>query len=463
MLVYLGGVMGINTWLLKGFFDTIPSELDESARVDGATPAQIFWGVVLPLALPILSVIAILSFVGIFNEYVLASTLLQSNENFTLPVGLQRLHRQAVLRALGAVRGGRPARGRSRSWSSSCRCSGSSSAASPRARSRDDGDGSGRAGDAARPRRITTARTHTCSSARTSSAARRPSGCGCRTGRRVDEVVLRSVVDGEPRNVKAVRDEETETDVWYRATFTIDNPSTRYRWLLSGGTAGYAWVNGLGVVAHDVPDADDFVLATDPGGPDWHLGSVAYEIFPDRFASSGVVAEAPAWAVRRDWDELPTGRGRETPHELFGGDLRGVEARLDHIEALGADLLYLTPFFPAGSTHRYDASSFEHVDPLLGGDEALASLVRAAHGRGMRVIGDLTLNHSGAGHDWFTSRAGLLLLRRGPPGRLRVLVRRQVAPEAELGLRRAARARCRRSRDIGSTSGSTAGGSTSRT
>ena len=126
-------------------------------------------------------------------------------------------------------------------------------------------------------------------------------------GTTVDEVVLRAVVDGEPRNVKAVRDEETETDVWYRATFAIDNPSTRYRWLLSGGSVGYAWVNGLGVVAHDVPDADDFVLTTDPGGPDWHLGSVAYEIFPDRFARSGVTAEAPAWAVRRDWDEPPTG------------------------------------------------------------------------------------------------------------------------------------------------------------
>ena len=90
VLVYLGGVMGVNTWLLKGFFDTIPTELDESARVDGATPAQVFWGVVLPLALPILSVIAILSFVGTFNEYVLASALLQSNENFTLPLGLRQ-------------------------------------------------------------------------------------------------------------------------------------------------------------------------------------------------------------------------------------------------------------------------------------------------------------------------------------------------------------------------------------
>jgi arabinogalactan oligomer / maltooligosaccharide transport system permease protein len=83
-------VMGVNTWLLKGFFDTIPAELDESARVDGATPSQIFWGVVLPLALPILSVIAIFSFVAAFNEYILASTLLQSNENFTLPLGLNK-------------------------------------------------------------------------------------------------------------------------------------------------------------------------------------------------------------------------------------------------------------------------------------------------------------------------------------------------------------------------------------
>ena len=220
-------------------------------------------------------------------------------------------------------------------------------------------------------------------------------------GTQVDDVVLRSVVDGEPAHVKAVVDEETDTDVWYRASFTLGNPSTRYRWLLSGGTVGYAWVNGLDLHHHDVADADDFVLTTDPGGPAWHLGSVAYEIVPDRFATSGLDVEAPAWAVRREWDDLPRGRDATTPFELFGGDLRGIEAHLDHIERLGADLLYLTPFFPAGSTHRYDASSFDRVDPLLGGDEALASLVRAAHARGIRIVGDLTLNHSGAEHEWF--------------------------------------------------------------
>ena len=91
VIVYLGGALGVQAWLMKGFFDTIPQELDESARVDGATPAQIFWGVVLPLATPVLIVVALISFIFTFNEYVIASALLQTNDHFTLPVGMKGL------------------------------------------------------------------------------------------------------------------------------------------------------------------------------------------------------------------------------------------------------------------------------------------------------------------------------------------------------------------------------------
>jgi arabinogalactan oligomer/maltooligosaccharide transport system permease protein len=91
VIVYLGGAMGVQAWLMKGFFDTIPSELDESARVDGATAAQIFWGVVLPLAAPVLAVVALISFVFTLNEFVIASALLQTQNNFTLPVGMNQL------------------------------------------------------------------------------------------------------------------------------------------------------------------------------------------------------------------------------------------------------------------------------------------------------------------------------------------------------------------------------------
>jgi len=216
-----------------------------------------------------------------------------------------------------------------------------------------------------------------------------------------ERVILRTVHDGEAGVAEAVVEDETELETWWRAEFEVTAPVTRYRWLLWGGDAGYAWVNGLGRTGHEVPDANDFVHAPAAGGPDWHLGSVVYEIFPDRFAADGPAVDTPGWAVRRPWDALPEGRGSNTARELFGGDLYGVEQHLDHVERLGANVIYLTPFFPAGSTHRYDATTFDRVDPLLGGDEALAALTRAAHARGIRVIGDLTLNHTGDQHEWF--------------------------------------------------------------
>jgi alpha-glucosidase len=219
--------------------------------------------------------------------------------------------------------------------------------------------------------------------------------------RSADRVLCRYERDGEPRGVEAVVDEETGTDVWWRAAFPVWNPVTRYRFLLSGGDVGYAWVNALGLTPHEVTDADDFAVTTGEQAPAWHVESVAYEIFPDRFATSHLDVEPPDWAIPRPWDALPTGRGKATPAELYGGDLRGIEQHLDHIEGLGANLVYLTPFFPATSSHRYDATTFDHVDPLLGGDDALGSLCDAAHARGIRVVGDITLNHTGYRHEWF--------------------------------------------------------------
>jgi arabinogalactan oligomer / maltooligosaccharide transport system permease protein len=89
ILVYLGGAMGINIWLMKGYLDTVPREIDESAMVEGATDWQIFTGLILPLLRPILIVIAIINYIGTYGEFVLARVLLRSNETYTLMVGLQ--------------------------------------------------------------------------------------------------------------------------------------------------------------------------------------------------------------------------------------------------------------------------------------------------------------------------------------------------------------------------------------
>ena len=88
ILVYLGGAMGFNTWLMKGFFDTIPRELDESARVDGASSWQIFWKIILPLVRPILVVIFILTFISTYADYLIARVLLTDKNTYTLAVGL---------------------------------------------------------------------------------------------------------------------------------------------------------------------------------------------------------------------------------------------------------------------------------------------------------------------------------------------------------------------------------------
>jgi len=91
ILAYLGPILGINVWLMKGFFDSIPRDIDESAMVDGASHWQIFWNLILPLVRPILAVVVVLVFIGTFNDFLLARTLLQSTEQFTLMVGLYLL------------------------------------------------------------------------------------------------------------------------------------------------------------------------------------------------------------------------------------------------------------------------------------------------------------------------------------------------------------------------------------
>ena len=112
IMVYLGGAMGFNTWLMKGYFDTIPKSLEESALIDGATHFQAFIWIIIPLVRPILAVIAILVFIGTYGDFLLPSILLTGTEQFTFAVGLRLFiagefeHRWGIFAAaslLGAV------------------------------------------------------------------------------------------------------------------------------------------------------------------------------------------------------------------------------------------------------------------------------------------------------------------------------------------------------------------------
>lgn len=91
ILVYLGGALGVNTYLMYGFFSTVPQSIDEAAKIDGASHVRVFFTIILRLVAPILAVVALLSFIGSVNEFVVASVVLIDTENQTLAVGLTKL------------------------------------------------------------------------------------------------------------------------------------------------------------------------------------------------------------------------------------------------------------------------------------------------------------------------------------------------------------------------------------
>ncbi|QOR67520.1 sugar ABC transporter permease [Cytobacillus suaedae] len=88
ILIYVGGQIPFNAWLVKGYFDTIPKELDEAARMDGAGHFGVFFKIMLPLAKPILAVVALFNFMAPFTDYLLPSIVIRDPEKFTLALGL---------------------------------------------------------------------------------------------------------------------------------------------------------------------------------------------------------------------------------------------------------------------------------------------------------------------------------------------------------------------------------------
>jgi len=220
------------------------------------------------------------------------------------------------------------------------------------------------------------------------------------SGYRFESALLRIYQDAEPRTFELALSASGLNEEWWSASAVVMNPVAHYRFLFVR-EGSYQWLNAAGIHSNEVTSTNDFQILARPSFPQWIHQSVFYQIFPDRFASSGKRRSVPKIFVRRAWNDNPRGRDATTGVEYFGGDLEGVESHLDYLSDLGISGIYFTPFFEARSTHRYDASSFEHVDPLLGGDKAMKLLIKSAAQRGIRIMGDLTTNHVGVGHDWF--------------------------------------------------------------
>ena len=137
-------------------------------------------------------------------------------------------------------------------------------------------------------------------------------------------------------------------------------------------------------------------------------GAVMYQIFPDRFAAAAQpdVSDklTPFW-IHENKDDiphfLPDEHGEILNNDFYGGNLRGIESKLDYIRSLGVSVIYLNPIFKAQSNHRYDTCDYKKIDPLLGSEEDFASLCRACRLRGISVILDGVFSHTGDNSVYF--------------------------------------------------------------
>jgi alpha-glucosidase len=164
-----------------------------------------------------------------------------------------------------------------------------------------------------------------------------------------------------------------------------------------------------GVSVFQPCDNDSFEIKVDIEAPLWPSNSVCYQIFPDRFKNGNPEIGVKdnqyefdgALTIERNFDQPPLEFEKGRCVDFYNGDLKGVEDSLNYLKSLGVNCIYLNPIGVSKTTHRYDCCGFFHVDPNLGGDEALISLIDAAHKQSIKVIVDISINHTGIEHPWF--------------------------------------------------------------
>ena len=159
--------------------------------------------------------------------------------------------------------------------------------------------------------------------------------------------------------------------------------------------------HSLGIVSREGKSWQLTVFNKDFKTPDWLDGGIIYQIFPDRFYNSGLGKEniPTDRYICNDWYLTPEHRQQDRfqclGNDYYGGDLKGIEEKLPYLKELGVSCIYLNPIFEAHSNHRYNTADYKKIDPLLGDEKDLESLVKAAEKLGMYIILDGVFSHTG--------------------------------------------------------------------
>ncbi len=231
----------------------------------------------------------------------------------------------------------------------------------------------------------------------------------------IKKVSLRTWQDyGEEKILELSTDDETE-EKFYKISLTLPDVGCLfwYYFIIETNHRTYYYGNnseqlgGLGELYNHVPPSFQ-VTVYEKGAktPDWFKHSVMYQIFPDRFCRVGnEIIEKKGAIYHASWSDDPRyfmdSKGEIAAYDFFGGNIKGIESKLDYLKELGISVIYLNPIFESESNHHYDTGDYYKVDPIFGTNEEFRHLIDTAREKGIKIILDGVFSHTGAQSIYF--------------------------------------------------------------
>lgn len=224
----------------------------------------------------------------------------------------------------------------------------------------------------------------------------------------IKRAFIRAIIDGGANYIKMNISKQTNNFVYYEGWLKVSQRFINYHFVLDIGN-DVLFFTRYGVYDYFPTEDHDFVILADFENPSWVSRSVFYQIFPDRFAQgnpeisvkTGEYEYRKHKTIKLNWGEDPLPYSQGFCLDFQGGDLYGIIDKIPYLKSIGVNATYLNPIFKAMTHHRYDCIDYFNVDPHLGGNEALKKLVEELHKNDMRIIVDVSINHTGDEHHWF--------------------------------------------------------------
>lgn len=224
----------------------------------------------------------------------------------------------------------------------------------------------------------------------------------------VKTVLWHTWLNGENWSKPMTKVREGRNFQWWEITWDMEQPQWRFSFILQDREGAFWFVNRRGAAPHHQTQEHDWVLLAGAQFPSWVPAAPVYQIFPDRFAKgrsrggikTGEYESEGFYSRAMKWTDKPLEWSEGRCLDFFNGDLEGIRKKIPYLKDLGVGTLFLNPIFEAPSIHKYDCTDYFHVARALGGNKALRDLIRDLHQAGMRIILDISINHTGIGHPW---------------------------------------------------------------